>query len=411
MNFIKLIKYYYLFLTLLTIIIPINYSLFDLFPGLILMWIVYLLFDFILNYNLSTSESLISPINNSNNWLCVLVTILYLIFYPIYTKFYTGNSMFSSLFSISDGISNYASYQQYFEENSLNEFSLSKLPYIFLHAILKLGFYFLVIRIIVFQEKKYFWEYCCIFIMSVIYILVGISRGTSFEIFEICNLFLFVFVIVRWKNGKATLISTKNAVYLAIIFVACVSYFIFNIKQRYGGDFDFSSLPGYNNKAILSKLFPTISILLFSLYGYFVFGLHYTSILINKLWLDSIIGFSSIFIPDGILKLNISDSTRDFVDRYIDVGAQWTPETVGIIEHFGVVFFILLIFVLGILTRKILSIAKSEILAIVILFYIYLFFVSLPIGNFLTVSSSNKISLFLALIIVLFKRVKFVNGD
>ena len=117
-----------------------------------------------------------------------------------------------------------------------------------------------------------------------------------------------------------------------------------------------------------------------------------------------------MFTPEGINKFKFSDSTRDFVDKFINVGAQWTPETVSVIEHYGILVLVLIIILLGFITKSIISKINYSISSVVILFYIYLYLISLPIGNFLTVSSSNKICLILATSILLYNNIFKIYG-
>jgi hypothetical protein len=410
MLYIKLVRNFYLALTILAFLLPIEFNFLDFFPGIILMWLLYYIYFFFQSKPQKVVSNKSFEIYDSNIIFTLTITLLYFLFYPIYTKFYTGTSLFTSIFSFGTGISNYANYQQYFLDNELNTFSIAKLPYILGHSLLKLSFIFIVFRYFIYQNKKSRIELFCIFLISLIYILVGVTRGTSFEMFEIFNLFLFVYVIHRQKNGKRNIMTVKSFLYLITIFILSVSYFVFNIKQRFGGEFDFTSLSGYNKNSFISLYLPSLSILLFSLYGYFIFGIHYTSILCKNLWFDSLSGFLSMFIPDGISKYNFSDSTRDFVDKFINVGAQWTPETVSVIEHFGLLILVLIIVLLGFLTKFIISKIHYSISSVVILFYIYLYLISLPIGNFLTVSSSNKICLILATSILVYNNIFKIHG-
>ena len=404
MLYFRLIKYFYSALTILAFLMPMEYGVLDFLPGLIIMWTIFIFYYYISNTNSISKQINFIENKNGNTIGFIITTFLYLFFYPLYTKFYTGTSIYSSIFSIKSGISNYAIYQAYFLDNDLNSFSISKLPYILSHSFLKLAFIFHVFTYFIYSNKINFIKIICIIIMSIIYVFVGITRGTSFEIFEIFNLFLFVYVIYRQKNNKRELLSRKSFSYLSIFIFISVSYFIFNIKQRYGGELDFTNLPGYNKQSIISIFFPTLSIFLFSLYGYFTFGLHFTSILVYKLWLNSPTGFISMFVPYGINNFNFSESSREFVNLYIDVGAKWTPETDAVIEHYGILTLIFIIIVISLFTKKLIKKIQFEPNSLIFLFFIYLYMISLPIGNFLTVSSSNKICFLLAFIATLMNK-------
>jgi hypothetical protein len=407
MLYIRLIKNFYIGLTLLAILMPMEYGFLDYMPGIALMWLIYGIYNFTSGLDKNKNKNKFIHHNDTSKKWILLTTISYLIFYPIYTKFYTGSSIYTSIFAFKNGISNYANYQAYFLENELNSFSISKLPYILGHSILKLLFIYQIFRYFIYQSKKSIVESLGISIMTIIYILVGITRGTSFELFEIFNLYLFVYIINRQKNNHTEIISLKSLFYISVLIFFGVTYFVFNIKQRYGGDLDFTMLSGYNKNSIVSIMTPSISILLFSLYGYFTFGLHYTSILVYNLWSSSIGGLLSMFVPDGISKFGFSESSREFVNNYIEVGAKWTPETVSVIEHYGILSLLIIISFIGFYTKYLIKKIYYDTSSLMTLFFIYLYMISLPIGNFLTVSSSNKICLVLTFILTLFNKKKF----
>ena len=401
MLFIKIIKYFYVSLTLLALFSPTYFSIYDFLPGLIIMWIFFYIFYFSFRksqYNFSLIHS------DIDKKYFIGLTLLFFGFYPLYIEYYTGTSMISSLLSIGSGVSNYYNYQNNFLEKGLGGFSLNKLPYILGHGILKFSFLYLFFSYFLFQKNRPFLTLICIILMFFVFFLVGLSRGTSFEIFEIFNFILFAFVISKMQKNKRLIFNVKSFLLFNFLVVISVIFFMNHIIERYGGNLDFTSLANYNQNSLISSISPFFSILLFSLYGYFSFGLHFTSTIFYNLWSDSIDGFFSIFFKDGIQLFGISVSYREYANNFIDVGAQWTPDIVSLFQNIGLLGGILFIFFLGLISRFLIKKINYSVTSVILLFYSYFYMISLPIGNFVSVSSSNQICIFLGFIFLVLNR-------
>ena len=124
MLYIKLIRNFYLALTILAFLLPIEFNFTEFLPGITIMWLSYFIYYFFQKKHKNDKKNIYITKTSNNINFTVTITIFYFIFYPIYTKFYTGTSLYSSIFSIRTGISNYANYQQYFLDNELNSFSI-----------------------------------------------------------------------------------------------------------------------------------------------------------------------------------------------------------------------------------------------------------------------------------------------
>ena len=151
--FLTIIKYYYIFLTILVLVVPLNYGLIKFLPSLIIMWGSYIFFKKGVRARyLKSKENRITNYNQSNDRflkkIFILFTLFLIVFIPLYIKFYTGNTIQSALLSFAIGTgadSNYSMYQQYFADNNLNTFSVDKLPYIILNGLSKVTFWFFCI--------------------------------------------------------------------------------------------------------------------------------------------------------------------------------------------------------------------------------------------------------------------------
>jgi hypothetical protein len=405
MLFTKVIKYFYVAITLLALFSPTIFSFSDFLPGIIIMWIFFLIFKFPINKKNFNFPLLKNDINKS---YFLLVTLFFFIFYPFYISFYTGTSIVSSLLSIGSGISNYYSYQNNFIENDLGELSLSKLPFILGHGFLKFSFLYLFFNYFLFQSKKSFLIILCLISMFFTFILVGLSRGTSFEIFEIFNIILFSFVMSKVQKNKLYIFNVSNFFILNSFVLILVIFFMNHIIERYGGNLDFTSWSNYNQNSIIASISPFFAIALFSLYGYFTFGLHFTSTIFYHLWINSFHGFLTIFFRDGIQLFGISISYREYANSFIDVGAQWTPDIISLFQNFGLLGSIIFVICLGYFSNYLLKRVYYSVSSVILLFFLYFYMISLPIGNFISVSSSNQICIILGILLLVFK--KKVNG-
>lgn len=376
----------------------------DFLPGIIIMWIFYMIFNFSFN-----KKYFCFPIveNDINNKYYLLLTLLYFSFYPFYINFYTGTSITSALFSIGSGVSNYYIYQNNFAEKGLGELSINKIPFILGHGILKFSLLYLFFNYYLFQKKKSILILFCLFSMFFTYILVGLARGTSFEIFEIFNFILFCFVVSKMHKNKAFIFNTSNFLVLNFFVFLLVIFFMNHIIERYSGNLDFTSFSNFNENSFINSISPFLSILLFSLYGYFTFGLHFTSTIFYQLWSSSFEGFLTIFFRDGIQLFGFSISYREYANIFINVGAQWTPDIISLFQNVGLFGSILFILFLGFFSNYLLKKIHYSVYSIILLFFIYFYVISLPIGNFISVSSSNQICIFLSLSILLYKKFRF----
>jgi hypothetical protein len=405
MYYVKLIKYFYLFLTILAVLSPVKAGLSAHVLGLVMMWLLYALFA------LGTKGVGKKEVNSkkkihSFKIFPAIVAISYLIFYPIYVRFYTGQDIISAIINVMAGISNYSSYQEYFIESGLNSFSLAKLPFILGHGLLRFLFVVIVIRTIAYQSRIVFIEMMSLLIMTVMIIFVGFARGTSFELFELLVIYIYAILTRRALGGYKKLISLNLFLKFGFVGLLLVGYFTYNIQVRMGDSYTGIHGANFNENSIPFILVPPLALIAYSLYDYFVFGIYFTSTTITKLWFGSMEGFLSMFIPRGMELFQIDTGYRDFIGRFIDLGAKWNADTVVLVEKYGIVFLILLIYFIGYNSSKLFSKIETSIAGAVVLFYVCYVMISLPVGNFISSSSANVFAIMLG---ILFYKFRFLN--
>jgi len=406
MYYSKLIRYLYLGLTIFALICPVKISFLDFLPGLILMWFFYFLFAFAQKTKSCVIDTKSTCFYYSNK-LTLIVTFSYLVFYPLYIHFYTGLNILTVLINVRSGISNYYLYQSYFEDTALNVFSFNKIPFILLHGFLRFMFIAIVFRTIVYKVKPTFIDKILISIMVLIIVIVGLARGTSFEFFELFLIFLFAFVSKTNLSGHKYLLPRKLLIKSSVLVLSLILYFIYNINIRMGGDFSFFNDPFFDKDSVIYHISKSAALILYSLNDYFLFGIYFSSIAITKLWFSSYLGFLSTFIPNGIKLFGIDSGYRDFVSRFIDLGARWNSDSMVFVESYGIIFTFIFIFFIGRFSKQLYSQINSNLPALILLFYVFYIFVSLPIGNFITSSSANMISILTAYIFYKCDKINF----
>jgi hypothetical protein len=404
MHHFKFIKLFYLSLTVLIFIIPIKESIAYLFPGLLLMWLSYYLYSSNLNIINIKINYRINDFNFKTSFKLFLL-LFYPLFYHFYIKFYTGQNIYEIFFNLTKNISNYALYQDFFKENDLNKLSLIKIPFIILNGFFK--FFFLSFIFYFFNKSinNTFFDKFLILILTIVNLLVAISRGTSYEFFEL--FIIFITAILLGRNSSTHLSLFNKSFYLKLFFIGIflLLYFSYNIQNRYGILFDnFINTTNFDMNSFIYLVSPSIAIALFLLYGYFIFGIKLLSIIIINLC-TTVIGFISIFIPSGINLFSIELDYRTFAEKFIDIGANWVPDMAVYIDKFGLLFTFILIYFIGQLSRINFKKSKKSINSSILFFYTNLFMISLFIGDFITSNSSNLICLLLCLFFSIFNKI------
>lgn len=409
MMYLKYIKYYYLALTVFALIAPVTIGLGDVLPSLIVMWVSYFMFNAMATKKIN-NETINVPAQSLTvekySKVSFFIMLFAMVFVPLYIKFYTGNSMFSSIqsflsFNSLGKDSTYSSYQEYFETAGLNEFTLEKLPYVVGGGVLKFCYWAIFIRTFAYKKKPKKIETASVMVVTILYVFLGMARGTSFENFEIIML-TFYTILLREKVIFNRNWFGQKAMRIIISFIILGGlYFIISMSLRFEGNllnaYNVTNEMRYDPNAVISQIDKNTALILNSFTGYFLFGIYFSSTAINAVWFTSLQGGLSALLPGGIEMLGIGKSYNEAIcGRVIDCGAAWIPDLVVLIEKLGLLLFGVLILLIGKLSKKMYySLIKGSISAALILYIIVLFFLSLPVGNFITSSSSVIIAIIL----------------
>lgn len=395
----------YLFYTILSLIAAVNTPIADFFYGLLLMWLMFLSFwlggvmggrrlrqiekkEFKINHGLLMCSAALS-------FACALYA----------AKFYTGSGLGEVLSAVWNGKSNYNSYQVYFAEASISAFSISKIPAIISVLVLKLTVVYGYASLF-FVEAKYRNPYFIVYLLFVTasYLYFSLARGTSFEALEIFLLILFV-LCVGGANSIIDLVFSKRT--LVVVFLAglAVSLYSYNVSVRYGeNDVNVCMIPDmcFDEDALIAKFSPVLGLLTAKLSLYFLFGIYYLSHLVSYTLSEA--GFFGVFFLPGASYMDAQLSPRFLCEGTLDCGASWAPSLEKFFYIFGLPGSFMVIFSLGVLVKKLsLGVSRQDPLTCSLAYFIFLLMISLPVGNFVTDSSSNLLSMLLLGGAVLFR--------
>jgi hypothetical protein len=387
----------------------ISLSFFDFLPGLILMWFLFVLFYWGGASRVKDLNNYYIPISYQYQYLYDMeylpftISLLFIIFIPFYVKFYTGSDLVFCVSNYFKGNSNYFLYQKYFIEQNLSEMSFTKLPYIISYGIMKFLFISTIFRIFVYNKYIKKSEVLPILIMVIGTFLIAIARGTSFEYFEI----LFLLSCALLLRGKTivtiNIYSKKKLFYLLALGFFTAILFGYTINQR-GYFSKYTSELYYDPNAFLNKILPFFGFLTYQLSGYFLFGIFVATMALKEIVFISDYNFWVALFPSGT-------NYRDILKAKIDFGCAWTPDVIFFISQFGLIISTMLMFFLGYYSRKLYSeIIEGSVLSAVLFYFITYSMVSLPVGNFIFISSSNELSIvFAVLLYTTRKRNSFIH--
>ena len=417
----KMIFYFYIFLTVIVFLTPTVIPIVTFTPVIVFLWLTYGLFC--VGIRLGTSKSIVKTYANAQVLTLLtskkifIFTLCVLVFTPLYVKFYTGNSLFQSLILFFSGSglgadSTYYTYQTHFNDANLGQFSLTKLPYILINGVLKYLLWFFVIGVVGYCNKGLKLKNTLLVICLLMFFFVGISRGTSFEAFEILLIILYsVLNRASYFEGKSWVSGRTK--YLTYSFIMLgILYFIISKSMRYEGDIIFTDVTEtlkVDKSSFIIQYLPVLGLLLNNISGYFLFGPFFISSAITNIWLSSVSGFLSILFPFGTVLFGLGDSYRKIIcENFIDCGAAWVPDSMVLIGNIGIIGYVLVVMFLGFLSSK--CYEKTNVGSLkhsLVLFIIVLVMFSLPIGNFITASSASVLVVVIAIFSLL--RDKVIN--
>jgi len=396
----KIVSLYYVSLTAYLMLNATTLSFMMVIPAVLLMWLCYSVFwAGCRGLRLGKESTSIVLKAHAPYWLSgarkIFLIVLAVLFSILLVRFYTGQTVSSVITNLASENSLYWEYQKHFLENELGVLTLRKAPFILMMFCFKLLLIYSFVSLISLKKTIALGEKIFLLVVSLSYLFFSAARGTGFELFEV----LFLALYSLTERTARTKLKTRHKVFgtrkmlligfLGILFLLMFSYY-FNLRGT-GSNYVTREVR-YDPNSVLSQIAPPLARLSVELAGYFAFGFFYTSVIIIKTWLGSAESFFAGLLPFGFSMIGIKDFRQE-VCRMIDCGAAWSPDVSILINRFGFFGLLLFCFLIGRFFRYINS-RKSidnRIVAGMTNFIIMLQMLSLPVGNFIIVSSSNKL--------------------
>jgi hypothetical protein len=347
-----------------------------------------------------------------NDRMLFFLAILSVAFSIISMNFYTGQTPISALTTLLNSQSLYIKYQEYFRENSIGNFSITKIPYILMMFFVKFILLYSYIFFAVHKIKLNFHKKLYLIIISLSFLYIGFVRGTSFEFFEFFVIIYFIYMLKN-KNSNITTNKIKSGLYLLVISLVALSIFyqgLINRGATYGGYYISADI-SFDSTSFISQLSNSLSLIVLILFDYFGFGFFYVSTFFSEIWTSSPEIFLGTLIPSGTTIL-VDYSIFHLMNSTIDMGARWHPDTMVFIQNYGLIGYFLIVYLLGYSANNIsknINDNNNFIFVYLTLYFILFQMIAFPIGNFVLISSSNQMIVLILFLYWLFKKNQYKN--
>lgn len=394
-NFINPVGLFYLFLAFFIFIVPVDSG--------ILIKLITLLYIFLLwfGYSLGTLLPCKRKISIQKKFFkkpkslfIIFLLIFSQIILSIYAgQYYTGLTIQIALQNLIQGNSNYAIYQEYFNTNNLGLLSISKTLPLFSMFYIKFVFIYILYFFVVRKNHKY--DFIVVLFSIFPVIIFAIFRGTSFEFFEVLIALICALYVRSLFNKDYKFPFLKISILAAFLVFIYVLQILFRYKFNY--TVSCNNAFCYNYDSFLHQLLPTISSTLYKLSGYFYFAPDYIArwfiyFLDNKLFLTLLIpGNEFLYGYNGKWLCG-----EEFI-----CGPTWAPDFEIFTYILGLPLTALIIIALAYFQKYLKKAAGISFIDFLGFYLITLQFYAFPVGNFLFVSSANKLMLISFIILFL----------
>ena len=418
MSTVRIIRTFYIIYSLYTlfVILVSDYNFWYAFVGVGMIWLIYLVF--LAGYS-SVRQSIESsksennekqqnyPLSNISNWkrITYLVhSILVFICSFAAAKFYTGRNPGEIILGAIHMSNSYAIYQKYAKMANIGVFTIYKIPYVLMLMYCFTMLLWGSVGILLSEEKKNVFQYIFVASSMAALLLFGVARGTNYEMYIV--FVTLVYCILNKKRKQNHKFSEKWKKYLVVGIIGVVVILVFKIVVEARGYVFRNQICeeiNYDPNKSFSKLFPTITNIGLSFFRYLGWGIFSIGIITDTVVFGSLSSFISSLLPFGYTLIQ-GESLDSIVRQTISVGTGWVPDYFAFIDGFGWLFFIVLIFVAGKVMGALEKGAYPRLLKSLMGVLIFLEMLSIPVGNFIIVSTPLLLSvLYIAFWFVLHK--------
>ncbi|WP_138515866.1 hypothetical protein [Limnobacter alexandrii] len=396
---IKFLRTWVLGITILALFAPNTTTLIERIVGIV--FIVFLLLPvFLIKDNPAKFDYLVVA-HRCKKWHFTLLITLQFIFVNYSSLFYTGSSTLDILSLTLSNENVYGIYQQYFSESNIGNFSLDKIPAILSTFFFKFIFLFICFSKLKTENRKF--ELFFVILSALIYSSFALSRGTFFEIFEVC--IALIFRSVLFSKNEFKFISPSRLLFVGIL----IFLFFTNTLRRFEGVEEYLANSCITESFCFDSKFYSFpgSYFIYILSTYFSMGIFFISKVV--LWMIE----ENIFIafPPFLLNSFAFSSNYGLVEGMCNnlfvCKGVWIPEALVMLQLLGIP---LLFFFTWIVLARIKTIERAlgsqlGTIGLIAMYYLYIFIISLPVGRFWSVSSANIIGTIVVVLIFFLCRV------
>lgn len=409
MKSLKTIRLVYIVYTLYTFFVMLvsDYSILTAFLGLLAVWSVYLAYSLgfrsvpydkaLENINYSNNKNdddkfIFSNINEWKSWQYVFAGVLCWLCSLLAARFYTSRTFLSVIRGLLIGENGYSIYQHYVIEANIGVLSIQKIPYILMLVFCTVLLFWSVLGIGLSGTKKrpIQWVFLALVLSS--YYYFGLARGTNFELYIIFILIMYS-LLNRGGNTKQDRRKRRRAiVVITIVAVLFILLFRFIVALR-GNEFNYQICPElhYDPEKWFSQLFPTITNMGLSIFRYFGYGIFTIGTVISEVCMESIRGIIAFLIPFGT-DLLFHENLMTITRHTVDIGVGWVADYFAIVNMLGIPLMLTVFVMLGRLNARLYTSNRAKLLKDLIGALIFIQMISIPVGNFITISTPNKLT-------------------
>ena len=404
--FSEAIGFWYLFLFILALCSTVNVAFSSSAPGLVLVAAAYLSFGMGF-FARATAPPKIAQAYRENRYLSMALLIPLSYALAIYSiNFYTGKGVTDVLVGALAGDSLYNSYQSYFADEDLANFTLSKVPAIASGAALKFILLYSFITILVLRSAVGKKGVIQLLAVSLAYLYFAFGRGTSFELFEL--LVVGVFALILRSESLSAKASPRAKWFVLVVGALFVFLYSYNVSARYGFDAaDECAAARFclNRQSLIYSISPSIGELIFRLSAYFLFGVVHLTTLIETIFGSPALLITTMVPGAGLIT---ASAEANICESVLDCGAMWVPDISRLLTSVGFLGLAAVVFLVGRLGLAALDVCRraQSLSSHMVLYFVFLFALSLPVGNFVTASSPNLINATIALGCFAFAKLK-----
>lgn len=363
-------------------------------------WIV-----FLKNAGLHSSQVEIYRVPRISEQRQLFLLLVQLALTSVGVAFYTGTNLVSGLFDSLRGLNTYSAYQSFFRDSGIAGTGfLSRIHIIVSMAVGKLIFVIITANFFLSTARRTFVSISIFASSLLIYLSFGLSRGTFFEVFEISvAVGYFGYISKKPREFQRRILLTKFTKILIAISLPIL--FIVNTMRRFDDrETYFERLCSSNfcfrpyNIEISSEYFVYIFA------NYFANGPYSVSVFFENIlegknleYLLPMWGYWGADLEEaGVRGL--------LCGQYLNCRFVWMPDIVLFLSVFGIFSFLFSnLFLYWTVKNEKRMMMTQKHSGHAVNFYLFLFIISLPVGNFLTISSSNILGLMIAILMARFR--------